>query len=136
MELDVPNGRLIGQNKGEWGGQLLFRRLDGREHKVAEGNVNAILPFGSGVMVLFGLAHLGLDYGFAVFFESDGEHWWSAYRGDLGGVPKAVNVIDRETIAVLAGNGVHHPASVTMLRGSYPVFSAACLKPDQGTGRR
>lgn len=61
----VPGGVLIGENKGEWGGRLVFWP-DGDPKKevfILEGNVTAIFLFQGKIHVLEGLAHLGLNDG-------------------------------------------------------------------------
>lgn len=127
MELDVPGGRLVGMDRGEWIGRLLFRGLDGQEFKIADGNVKGILPWDDGVIVLFGLTHRNVDSGHAMFFKEEAGRWWSKFIGDLGGAPRAVTVIDDKTIAVLAGHGFWSPIAVRVqsIRG----FDAAiCVK--------
>jgi hypothetical protein len=66
IEVDLPQGRLVGSNEGEWGGSLTWYppgQKTGRD--IIEENVLAVIAGGSrpATLVFTGLAHLGTDYG-------------------------------------------------------------------------
>lgn len=59
-------GRLLGADRGEWGGELVFRDAGGTVHPVLKGNVRGIVEMPFGLIVLTGLNHLGSGTG-AIF---------------------------------------------------------------------
>jgi hypothetical protein len=60
----VSDGWLVGFNNGEFGGGLLWFSVDGLKHKeLARDNVVGFADSSLGVLVLVGLAHLGMDHG-------------------------------------------------------------------------
>jgi hypothetical protein len=69
--LPAFDGVLLGSDRGEWGGELVFRDRDGKFHQLINRNVRGIVRTPSGIVVFVGLAHL---------FGSAG----GIYRVDLG----------------------------------------------------
>ncbi len=61
-----PEGQLIGSNRGEWGGSLVWRPYGEAPQHLISDNVVAILPTPDGAVVLLGLAHLTTSRGYAV----------------------------------------------------------------------
>jgi HEAT repeats/PBS lyase HEAT-like repeat len=77
-ELQVPGGKFVGTNHGEWGGELMWKPTSGEPNSIQKDNVVGIEPDADGPMVLFGLAHMGLAYGYALHVtKSNGEMWKS-----------------------------------------------------------
>jgi hypothetical protein len=77
-ELQVPDGKFVGTNHGEWGGELMWRPKSGEPNSIQKDNVVGIEPDADGPIVLFGLAHMGLAYGYALrVTKSNGETWKS-----------------------------------------------------------
>lgn len=77
-ELQVPEGRFVGTNHGEWGGELVWRPKNGKSESIQKDNVVGIEPDEDGPVVLFGLAHMGLAYGYALqVTRPNGEAWKS-----------------------------------------------------------
>jgi len=77
-ELQVPDGKFVGTNHGEWGGELMWRPTSGEPNSIQKDNVVGIEPDEDGPIVLFGLAHMGLAYGYALHVtKSNGETWKS-----------------------------------------------------------
>ena len=73
--LVIPGGVLIGENDGEWGGNLMFKPSEGpkREILIKEGNITAIFLFQGKIHVLEGLAHLGTNEGALYILEPQGD---------------------------------------------------------------
>ena len=67
--LKVPNGFLLGSNRGEWGGELIFTDGASAAIRVIEDNVRGIhhLPFG--IVAITGLAHITLNHGMIYLVE-------------------------------------------------------------------
>jgi HEAT repeat protein len=75
-ELQVRDGKFVGTNHGEWGGELMWRPTSGESESIEKDNVVGIEPDADGPIILFGLAHLGLAYGYAVHVtRPNGETW-------------------------------------------------------------
>lgn len=56
-------GILMGGDRGEWGGELMFRDGGGADHRLLEENVKGIFKNATGAFVITGLAHLGINEG-------------------------------------------------------------------------
>jgi hypothetical protein len=67
-------GELLGSDRGEWGGELVFRDGGGAIHPLINRNVRGIAPMPFGVAVFTGLAHLGMSAGniYSVARRADG----------------------------------------------------------------
>jgi len=78
IEFQLPEGRFMGSNHGEWGGELVWRPKNGKSESIQRDNVVGIEPDEDGPVVLFGLAHMGLAYGYALHItRPNGEGWKS-----------------------------------------------------------
>lgn len=68
-------GQLLGADRGEWGGELVFRDAGGTVHPMLKGNVRGIVKMPFGLIVLTGSNHLGSGAGaiFRVEKRRDGE---------------------------------------------------------------
>ena len=64
-ELDISNGKLIGINRGEFGGILKFVPSDGaiKETIIKKGNIKFIFFFKDKIYFIEGLAHMGFSGG-------------------------------------------------------------------------
>lgn len=60
------DGELLGADRGEWGGEMVFRDASGNVHPVLKRNVDGIVQMPFGVVVFTGLSHLGHSTG-AIF---------------------------------------------------------------------
>jgi len=56
-------GYLLGADRGEWGGELMFRDRNGAIHRLVDRNVRGIIRMPFGVVVFTGLAHLSQSAG-------------------------------------------------------------------------
>jgi hypothetical protein len=75
--LPVGTGELIGTNRGEWGGALVWQPADGQAQPLLKHNVVGIEPAEGGAIALFGLAHMGFVDGYAVRVSQRGDGSWS-----------------------------------------------------------
>lgn len=64
----LPSGVLIGNNRGEWGGELNFQPKGGKDslQKIKNGNITAIFNYMGKIYSMEGIAHLGYNQG-AIF---------------------------------------------------------------------
>lgn len=94
----VPNhvlaafdGQLLGGDRGEWGGELVFRDRDAVIHRMLEHNVLAIIPMPFGVAVFTGLAHMGASKGAIYVVRQDaGQLPRASLLHDLSGAPSDI----------------------------------------------
>lgn len=93
QELDVPGGRLIGINRGEWRGELRFRSLAGQESVLSYDNVLGLMPAKDGAIVLFGLTHMGTNRGYAMRARQRDGVWSLTFIDSLPGRPVAISAL-------------------------------------------
>lgn len=67
-------GELLGADRGEWGGELVFRDANGSVHPLLKRNVRGIVRMPFGVIVFTGLSHMGRSTGaiFRIAKRNDG----------------------------------------------------------------
>jgi HEAT repeat protein len=75
--LQVEGGWLLGADRGEWGGELVFVGAHG-EQTIVSGNIRQLGRLGSRIIALGGLAHLTLNRGLVYELARDGRGKWSA----------------------------------------------------------
>jgi hypothetical protein len=89
--LEVQDGWLLGGNRGEWGGELVFVDRSGHPALLFEDNVHAIVRLGKHVIALAGLGHLGHNHGVALEIVRSESGRWSAHPWRvLPGSPQTV----------------------------------------------
>jgi hypothetical protein len=90
--LEAFDGRLLGTNRGEWIGKLMFQDADGNLSTVLAENVHGIVKNPDGIFVFTGLAHGSANEGYIYTLtrESDGPVLASRL-GRLPGAPARVN---------------------------------------------
>lgn len=59
----VENGWLLGSDRGEWGGSLVFKSNSGEQQNIIDDNIEDIYKFSYGYIVTAGLGHMGLSRG-------------------------------------------------------------------------
>ena len=69
--LPINDGYLLGGDRGEWGGELVFRRPDGSTEVLLNENVQGIFQTSIGIVVFTGLAHMGINDG-AIYLVNNG----------------------------------------------------------------
>ncbi len=89
-------GYLMGGNRGEWGGELVFRGPDGKIEVLLEKNIEGIFSMPVGVLAFSGLAHMSYNEGaiYLVKVGSDGHISASLWRS-LPGAPLDVSRTDK-----------------------------------------
>lgn len=81
------NGELLGADRGEWGGELVFRGAGGTVQAVLRRNVRGIVGMPSGVVVFTGLSHLGSSTG--AIFRLEQRHDGAVVATPLHSLPGA-----------------------------------------------
>jgi len=100
-------GELVGTDHGEWGGSLTWIPYKGTPIVLYRDNVHGLEYADDGAIVLFGLAHLGFNYGYAlrVSRKADGS-WEQTEIARLPGEPEGHLRMENGDIAVLSGGRV------------------------------
>ncbi len=89
--LKRANGLLVGFDRGEWGGALIWYGNDGKQRKqLIDENLVELLPSDTGLTAFVGLAHLGMDSGRAVEVLETGGGFAVGRSVSLGSAPDAV----------------------------------------------
>jgi HEAT repeat protein len=114
---NVPAGALVGEDRGEWGGQVTWNATAQVPHFVAYGNFGGIEPSRNGAVVVIGsccLAAFNSDY--ALELKRDASGAWRAT--EIARFPSAaygLKSIGRDLFAVWSGNRavVFAPAGIS-----------------------
>jgi hypothetical protein len=122
--LKIENGWLLGFDGGEFGGGLWFADLSGKTQELSGENVHGFIETPQGVLVIAGLAHMGLDSGkvlivpYAVNSQSDLKTLM-----DLDGAPGAFTKLSADTALVVTTHGISRISSSglrkTLLRSDF-----------------
>ncbi|GEM_PF-6791361 len=100
--LDFPDGKLVGVNHGEWGGELSWQPRKAKPEVIDKENVIAILKDGDNAVAIFGLAHMGLDYGRAMSLIRKSDGTWETGRPiQFFAEPEAITAVGNRRFAVL-----------------------------------
>lgn len=108
VRLALPDGVLIGQNHGEFGGKVEWKGTNAKLSLVlANKNPVAFTQAGSSVLVASGLAHMSMDQGEIIRLDRrSGGSWHGTRALDLGGAPTAAYRSDASTWIILTNTGV------------------------------
>jgi hypothetical protein len=79
------DGILLGGNRGEWGGELVFRSADGSTSRVIDDNIVDVHKMPFGIVVVTGIAHLSINEGHIYILAVDDAGKVSARK--LHGLP-------------------------------------------------
>ena len=106
IRLDTPAGKLVGEDRGEYGGGLTLAGPNGAPvRQLLTENVVQLLPVKSGVLVVTGLLHLGVDRGALWLFYKDQREQWSINKiAELDGHPSAI--YNNRSTVIVTGHGV------------------------------
>lgn len=90
VALRVEGGWLVGSDRGEWGGELVFIADDGKRQPVLSGNIHDLYTVGKKCIALGGLAHLSSNQGMVYELTLGRDSKWTAepWRA-LPGAPRS-----------------------------------------------
>jgi hypothetical protein len=105
--LELPDGFLVGVDRGEWGGRLDFFARDGnRVAKLASTNTNGVVRIADNIISLHGLDHLRMRSGSVRFWTRGDQHQFlPAGEHELDGGPKCF-VVAGNLLWVLTSGGL------------------------------
>ena len=105
-------GTLLGTDRGEWIGKLVFEDEDGNLTTILDENVHGIVENPEGIFVFTGLSHLRTNDGFIyVITREANERVYATMLGRLPGAPSQVNPIDDESASFLVFAGFRNDSS-------------------------
>jgi len=85
----VEDGWLVGFDAGEFGGALWWFNSDGTSRKKLAGqNIVSFMQSPSGILVLAGLAHLGMSEGVVLRVMRKQGEWYAVHFARLDGAPE------------------------------------------------
>ena len=129
-------GVLLGYNRGEWGGSLLWCSDEGSvQAELLDDNVVTILSSAGRFVVLAGLSHLGFDRGRVLELTDDADGFHPSRTTELGSAPTAAAVESSGAILITTMRGLVRLTSefhVHRLRDSdWGMFYPATIVVDQ-----
>ncbi len=100
-------GELVGTDHGEWGGTFSWVPARGRSEVLDRDNVHGMEYDNDGAIVLFGLAHMGFNYGYALKVSQNADGTWTQTEvARFPGEPESWMRLNSDRVAVLAGDRV------------------------------
>jgi len=133
--LDAFGGRLLGVDRGEWGGKLLFQDADGNLDTVLTENVQGIVKNPGGIFAFTGLAHRSINDGYLYLVVRDPDGSIKASRlGRLPGAPSRVSQLQPDGVtSFLVYSGISNGRSLFecyQLAGKIVSRAHNCLPPE------
>lgn len=104
--LPAFDGKLLGIDRGEWGGSLIFEDAAGSRQVVLDENVRGLIENPAGIFAFTGLAHLGINEGYIyVITREPNEKIYATMLGKLPGTPSQVTQLADRRTAFLVYSG-------------------------------
>jgi len=100
-------GKLVGTDHGEWGGELRWIPSKGVPEVLDRDNVRGMDYDNDGAIVIFGLAHMGFNYGYAIKVDRNVDGSWTQTDiAHLPGEPESWTRLKSDRTAVLTAGRV------------------------------
>ena len=95
-ELQLDQGTLIGESKGEWNGKLIFKSntKDNKEIEIKKGNIKFLFNFKGKIYFIEALSHLTYTGGAIYELKQDGNQFTYEKRLEFKDSPEAFTVYD------------------------------------------
>ena len=106
LVLNLAGGRLVGDNRGEFGGGVTWQPSGRQSVEVLRDNPVAFHRLDDAVFVVAGLAHGLMNEGRIVRLVREGDAWQTTGKIDLGEAPFAMVPISREKLAIVGTGGL------------------------------
>jgi len=120
--LEVPGGRLLGTDRGEWGGELYFQPTGGQPKEIYSGNIADVLETSDGIIALTGLAHMGINHGYVLSITPEGERYVAHRKLTLPGAPRYVQSAGPGQLLIVTVTGGY------VLHSGWRLEEATCTK--------
>lgn len=94
VDFKIPNGRLVGIDNGEWGGNLKFVSLDSTmtEQVIVRGNIRFIFSFAGRIYYIDGIAHGTESSGIMYRFDTSDQQFSSTKVVSFEDAPEALAI--------------------------------------------
>jgi hypothetical protein len=102
--LEYDNGRFVGTNHGEWGGELVFQS-NNIEYIILQENICGIVNYNNEIYILTGLSHLGISKGKIIRLEKNNAKWESKCIWEFDSSPEIYAIFD-STIYIVTFDGL------------------------------
>ena len=122
--LRVPGGWLLGSDRGEWGGELVFFGEQGQQHELLQENVEDIFRFGDGYVAVIGIAHLGGNRGALISVAQTAAGWKASTWRILPGAPMRTYLTTSGELLVATYSG-----GTIVISADGKMRMAECRKP-------
>jgi len=97
--LEYDGGTFIGIDRGEWGGELIYRKGT-NEYKILDRNIREIINYNNEIYILAGLSHLATFWGKIIKLELKNGIWESTSIIELNGCPEIYTVFNNKLYIV------------------------------------
>lgn len=125
VALRVGAGWLLGADRGEWGGELVYAADDGRKQRVLDGNIEDVYNLGGQVIALGGLAHMMFNEGTVHRLRQSAAGEWTAEPWlQLPGAPESSWPVETGEILVDTYGG-----GTVLIAADGGMRMAPCLDP-------
>jgi hypothetical protein len=123
---ETGNGALIGTNRGEWGGELIFRS-NTHEYVILDENICGIINYNNEIYVLTGLSHLGISEGKIIKLEIKNGRWECTFSEEFNSSPEVYTIFENKLyivtmngLIVFDGNNIQQILNRQFWSGLYP----------------
>lgn len=107
VNVKVENGWLVGFDKGEWGGVLLWFNEEGTNYEIiCMGNINNIHKVEGHIYVTEGLAHLSMSEGQILKAEKMDGKWHVEKIVDLPSAPYSSSLTEDNCLLIVTSHGL------------------------------
>ena len=106
IEFQLPKGRLVGIDHGEWGGSLRFIPHDAGTPliPITSGNIRFIFSFAGSIYYIDALAHLGINEGKMFRLDTAGLQSQPVMVMEFDSAPEAITVYDNKLLIATHGS--------------------------------
>lgn len=134
--LPAFDGKLLGTDKGEWVGKLMYQDEAGKIHVLLNENVHGIIKNEAGIFAFTGLSHLGTNDGYLhVITQGPDRTVKTKLLGRLPGAPSQVQQQSNGSASFLVHAGYRNDSpyhECYALAGKTVDHSLDCLPPKTG----
>ena len=106
VAVQVGEGWLLGSDRGEWGGALIYRSPEGKDTTLIKDNIEDVYKFPFGYVVTTGLSHMGLNDGSIYVVTNENGEFKAEKLHGLVSAPKTSWILDNGGLLINMWGGV------------------------------